>query len=121
MSLPGRDNPFKLTHSEVSPTNTSSLWFSLVFRKVFISRQNNIFPPIKKRKKFLSRKISPEKSLDFLSQKSVLRTGQKIKILFSSQNYAAGRIFETNNRAIFLERFFGRGILRSRAKNVARF
>ena len=37
----------------------------------------------------------------------------------------AGRIFETKNRAIFLERFFGRGILAreqlSRAKNAARF
>jgi len=37
----------------------------------------------------------------------------------------AGRIFETKNWAIFLERFFGRGIFAreqlSRAKNVARF
>ena len=37
----------------------------------------------------------------------------------------AGQIFETKNQAIFMERFFGRGIFAqeqlSRAKNVARF
>ena len=95
--------------------------------------------------KFLSRKISPEKSLDFVSKigpatgvilevKTTHSTGRgkvyrwcavkrkdlvyiqaKNEILDISPGQkcvtpVAGPIFETKNRAIFLERFFGRGI-----------